>query len=311
VALRFDGHVAVVTGAGGNPSLGRSYALLLASLGARVVVNDLGTGPDGRGIQRADATAVAREIRDAGGEAISDENSVAKPESARAVVQAALDAWGRVDILVNNAGARRHAAFEEISDGDIELIVGSHLLGNIWMCRAVWDHMRAAGYGRIVNIASPALLGGLYTTIYGAAKSGVVGLTRGLAISGADFGINVNAVAPAAQTAAAAYLSEPTTGVPFLKGRTPDQVAPLVAFLAHESCEVSGKVFVAIGGEWRELFFSQTRGVADSEPTVDGASERFSELLDRTDSVDVPDPIISAGPNRANMKPRAYEPASG
>jgi NAD(P)-dependent dehydrogenase (short-subunit alcohol dehydrogenase family) len=306
--LRFDGRVAVVTGAGGNPSLGRSYALLLASRGANVVVNDLGTGPDGRGVQRVHAADVAREIVAAGGEAIADENSVADPESARAIVQAALDNWGRIDILVNNAGARRHASFDEISDDDIELIVGSHLLGTIWMSRAVWAHMHRARYGRIVIIASRAALGSRYTTIYGAVKSGIVGLTRGLAIEGAEYGIGVNAVAPGATTAAIGYLTTRLEDSPERAQTTPEQVAPLVGLLAHETCDVSGKLFISSGGRSVEVFYNETRGWTGSDIEIEDVRDHFADLTDRRGSTDVPDPIAMAGPGGASFTPRPYRP---
>jgi NAD(P)-dependent dehydrogenase (short-subunit alcohol dehydrogenase family) len=184
--LRFDGEVAIVTGAGSNPSLGRSYALALAARGAKVVVNDLGVGPDGTGRLAAKAESVAKEIVDAGGEAIADTHSVAEEDSARAIVQTALDAWGRVDILVNNAGVAILAEFGEISSTDLRRVLDVHLYGNVWMCRAVWPQMREAGYGRIINITSGALGGIRYTTIYGAAKGGILSLTRGLAVEGED-----------------------------------------------------------------------------------------------------------------------------
>ena len=158
--LRFDGRVAIVTGAGGQrPSLGREFAWLLAARGAKVVVNDLGVGPDGRGRLAANAETVAAGISEAGGEAIADTNSVGSSESAKSVVRTALDAWGRVDILINNAGVVHMAAFDELSDDDCALIVNRHLLGNLWMCRAVWPHMKEATYGRIVNLSSSASFG--------------------------------------------------------------------------------------------------------------------------------------------------------
>ncbi len=133
--LRFDGRVAIVTGAGGqDPSLGRSHAALLAARGAKVVVNDLGVGPDGRGIMRANAEQVVEEISAAGGEVIADEHSVAEEEGARGVVATALDAWGRLDIVVNNAGVCFMAQFDEISSADIRKIFDVHIMGTVWMC---------------------------------------------------------------------------------------------------------------------------------------------------------------------------------
>ena len=207
--LRFDGRVAIVTGAGGqDPSLGRSHATLLAERGAKVVVNDLGVGPDGRGVMRANAAQVVDQILAAGGEAIADQHSVADEDGAHSVVATALDTWGRLDILVNNAGVCFMAHFDEISSADIRKIIDVHLMGTLWMCRAAWPHMRAAGYGRIVNTTSGAMFGIENLSIYGAAKSGIFGLTRGLAVEGAESGIKVNALGPAANTTAIRHFNE-------------------------------------------------------------------------------------------------------
>lgn len=184
--LRFDGQVAIVTGAGGQaPSLGRSHAKLLAERGAKVVVNDLGVGPDGRGTAQANAEQVVDEIRAAGGGAVTDQHSVAEEDGARAIVQTALDTWGRLDILVNNAGVAHIVHFDEISSADIRKVIDVHLMGTLWMCRAAWPVMRDAGYGRIVNTTSGAMFGQENLSIYGTAKAGIFGLSRGLAIEGA------------------------------------------------------------------------------------------------------------------------------
>ena len=236
--MRFDGEVAIVTGAGGRPSLGRAFAHLLAARGARVVVNDLGVGPDGHDRRRAHADLVAAEIAEAGGEAVADAHSVADEGGASAIVQTALDRWGRVDILVNNAGVVVLADFDEVASEDIRNIIGVHLLGSIWMARAVWPHMRERGHGRIVNITSASLLGMRYVVPYGAAKGGILSLTRGLAVEGAPHGIKVNALGPAAATAALALLSKP--GAMDLAPRA-ELVAPAVALLAHRECPISGR----------------------------------------------------------------------
>lgn len=176
--LRFDDRVAIVTGAGGQePSLGRSHALLLGERGAKVVVNDLGVGPDGRGIMRANAEHVVEQIRAADGEAVADQHSVADEEGARSVVATALDTWGRLDIVVNNAAVCFMVHIDEISSADLRRIIDVHLMGTVWMCRAAWPHMREAGYGRIVNTTSGAMFGIEHLSIYGAAKSGIFGLT--------------------------------------------------------------------------------------------------------------------------------------
>jgi hypothetical protein len=169
--------------------------------------------------------------------------------------------------------------------------------------------MQAARYGRIVNIASRAALGSRYTTIYGAAKSGIVGLTRGLAVEGGDYGIGVNAVAPGATTAAIGYLTTRLEESPQSAQPTPDQVAPLVAFLAHETCAASGKLFMSTGGRSVEIFYNETRGWSNAELEIEDVRDHFAELTDRRESTDVPDPIAMAGPRGASFTPRPYRPA--
>jgi NAD(P)-dependent dehydrogenase (short-subunit alcohol dehydrogenase family) len=291
--LRFDGRVAVVTGAGGQkPNLGEAYARLLASRGARVVVNDLGVGPDGRGILAANAEAIAREIAEAGGEAIADTHSVADSGSAKAVVQTALDAWGRIDILINNAGVVMFVLFEEISDADCELIVGTHLLGSIWMCRAAWPHMKNAGYGRIVNISSRSMFGNAYLSVYGAAKAGIVGLTSGLALEGSRCGINVNVVAPDAATRKHPYLmgldAAPQKVNAAGSEYSVDQVAPVVSYLCHESCTLNGKFLWAGGGNVREFVVFETPGVCNRGQTVEEVQDSLAAIVDRAGASEYP-----------------------
>ncbi len=279
--LRFDGRVAIVTGAGGNPGLGRAHALLLAERGAKVVVNDLGVGPDGRGIVRANAEAVAAEIQAAGGEAIADSHSVAERTTAEAVVQTALDAWGRVDILVNNAGIQLLAAFDEISDDDIRRIIDVHLMGTIWMCRAAWPHMSASRYGRIVNITSAAFFGFDKCVIYGAAKAGIFGLTRGLALEGEKCGIRASALAPGAITVATTQLCEPSEWVRTRRdSQPPELVSPAVAFLAHERCDLSGVFLQAGGGSVSAHVFAQTSGYSNPDLTIESVWDNVAAIRD-------------------------------
>lgn len=310
--LRFDGRVAIVTGAGANPGLGRAYARLLAAHGARVVVNDLGVGPDGRGTLRAHADAVAEEIIAAGGEAVADTNSVSEEAGAKAVVQTALDTWGKVDIVINNAGVFHAATFRELSSSDLERIVQVHLFGNIWMCRAVWPLMQEQRYGRIVNISSIAALGVPYQVVYGAAKAGILGLSRGLAMEGREYGIHVNAVNPAAMTASVAHCFEELeiTGVAASSFR-PELVAPAVVYLAHEDCQVSGKFISSGAGHVSEYYFAETAGHDFDTEAPEEVRDSFASVIDHEGSTDVPDPGLSATGAAAEgsvFTPKPYDP---
>lgn len=308
--LRFEGRVAIVTGAGGNPGLGRAHARLLAKSGAKVVVNDLGVGPDGRGGTPARAEAVVEEIRAAGGEAIADGSSVATEDGAQAVVETALKAFGRIDILVNNAGIVEFARFEELTAADIHKILDSHLMGTIWMCRAAWPHMKAAGYGRIVNTVSGSLLGARYASVYGASKGGILALTRNLAIEGAEYGVKVNALAPGAATVAwktmSAAEAQPTPEV--LAKLSPDLVAPTVGYLTHENCAVSGKCIGAEAGNIFELWYGRTVGPRRDSWTVAQVEEAWSQIVDRNEFREIGDPYDGCA--GFTLTPRAYEPGA-
>jgi NAD(P)-dependent dehydrogenase (short-subunit alcohol dehydrogenase family) len=310
--LRFDGRVAIVTGAGANPGLGRAYALLLAERGANVVVNDVGGGPDGRGIQPVRAERVVAEIVERGGVAVADDNSVAARESAEAVVQTALDAWGRVDVLVNNAGINIPALFSEIDDRDVQRTLEVHLMGTIWMCRAVWPHMCSRGYGRIVNISSGVALGLRHLALYGAAKAGVLGLTRGLAIEGAEHGIGVNSLSPGAGTASAVYISDVTNQEymeHFLR-MTPEQVAPTLAFLSHEECTLTGRHLNSAGGRVSELYFAETAGVRGML-TPEAVQDAMTPITDRGTGGPVVEAIAADAVNEWRPKPYSPPGASG
>ena len=302
--LRFDGRVAIVTGAGGNPGLGRAYAHLLAERGARVVVNDLGVGPDGRGIRRAHADVVVQEILDAGGDAVADTRSVSELEQAALIVQTALETWGRVDVLINNAGVSNLARFDEIAPQDIERTVNVHLFGTIWMCRAAWPHMQQAGYGRIVNITSGSMLGNLYSGVYGAAKGGIFALTRSLALDGAEHGIAVNSLMPAAYTAAMDHFLEDSEWKEQAAAQTPDWVAPVAVYLAHESFPLTGACLAARSGRIWETLITETKGIEAEHPTVESVAEALEQIRDRTDLVENT-PQLQAG--RRNYSPKPYE----
>lgn len=309
--LRFDGRVAIVTGAGGqHPSLGRSHATLLAERGAKVVVNDLGVGPDGRGIMRANAEQVVEEILAAGGEAVPDQHSVANEEGAHGVVATALDSWGRLDIVVNNAGVCFMVHFDEISSADIRNIIDVHLMGAVWMCRAAWPHMSEAGYGRIVNTTSGAMFGIEHLSIYGAAKSGIFGLTRGLAVEGAALGIKVNALGPAANTTAIRHFNETSPFTSMMEAHFPTSlVSPAVAYLAHEDCELSGANLEAAAGNVGLRVFGQTAGYTDTTLTIEKVRDNLSTIVDTRAATMIPDPgEVPAGPTGAAQVGAVFKP---
>jgi len=281
--LRFDGRTAIVTGAGGNPSLGRAYALALGARGANVVVNDIGRDPEARHYPgMASAQAVADEIVAAGGKAIASEASISTSEGAKSVVDAAMEAFGRVDILVNNAGVCINAPFDTISDRDIERHVEVNVLGSVWMARAVWPVMKAQGYGRIVNITSGSMTGYVDQVIYATTKGGAWSLTRGLAAEGAAHGIVANAVSPGAYTRM--VISSFEDDSPLLahskQSLQPELCAPAVLYLAHESCPVTGECIDSVGGDLQRCYITRTRGISDRDHTVETVAARLDEIMD-------------------------------
>jgi NAD(P)-dependent dehydrogenase (short-subunit alcohol dehydrogenase family) len=275
--LRFDGRVAIITGAGGG--LGRAHALELARRGAQVLVNDLGGAVDGSGFSISAADKVVDEITAAGGIAASNHDSVATAQGGKAIVQAAIDAFGRVDILVNNAGILRDKAFHKMDETMIEAVIDVHLKGALYVTQPAYRLMREQGYGRIVNTSSASgLFGNFGQANYGAAKAGLAGLTRVLALEGASHGIKVNAIAPIAAT----RMTEDILGELAAKV-SPDSVSPLVAFLAHESCVVNGHVYSVAGGRVARIFVAETHGVVLSRNTP----EEISSKLPLIDVMDV------------------------
>jgi NAD(P)-dependent dehydrogenase (short-subunit alcohol dehydrogenase family) len=276
--LRFDGKTALVTGAGGNPSLGRVYAMLLAARGANVVVNDIGNkhapGP-------ATAQGVVDEIVALGGKAVADANSVATEQGAEAIIQTALDAFGGVDIVVNNAGIIFNVAFDEISGADIQRTMDVNLLGPMWVSRAAWPHMKKTGYGRIVNIVSGSMYGFARQAAYAASKGGVYSLTRAMATEGNRLGIKVNSIAPGAFTRMVIGSQEEDCHTyQGTKANFPAEVvAPAVAFLAHEQCPVSGECFDVMAGHVRRIYMAQTPGISEAEITVEKIAARWDEVM--------------------------------
>ena len=274
--VRFDGRVAIITGAGGG--LGRCHALELARRGAHVLVNDLGGAVDGSGSSMTAADLVVDEITALGGTAAPNHDSVATPEGGRAIVQAAIDSFGRVDVLINNAGILRDKAFHKMDDAMIASVIDVHLKGALYVSQPAYRLMREQGYGRIVNTSSASgLFGNFGQANYGAAKAGLAGLTRVLALEGASHGIKVNAIAPIAAT----RMTQDILGDLAAKV-SPDSVSPLVAYLAHEECAVNGHVYSVAGGRVARIFVAETHGVVLSENTAEEIRSKLS-LIDEMD----------------------------
>lgn len=279
--FRFEGRTAIVTGAGGNPSMGRCHALLLAERGANVVVNDIGHPGVPHYDGAASAEAVAAEIAAAGGKAVASTHSVASEEGTQAIVQTALDAFGGVDILVNNAAVAVASPIYEMSSEHLRRHVEVNLMGQVWMVRAVWPHMRAAGYGRIVNIGSGAFGGMAPMSVYGTTKGGVFSLTRGIALEGAEFGIKANTVHPGAFTRMLVSQHEESSSIyQFAKDNLPpEKTSPVVTFLAHEDCPVTGEAFDSVGGEVRRIYIAATLGIQDPDITLETLAARWDEVM--------------------------------
>ena len=275
--LRFDGRVAIITGAGGG--LGRSHALELARRGAHVLVNDLGGALDGSGSSMSAADRVVDEITAFGGIAVANHDSVATSDGGQAIVQAALDAFGRVDVLVNNAGILRDKAFHKMDHTMIDPVIDVHLKGALYVSQPALRLMREQGYGRIINTSSASgLFGNFGQANYGAAKAGLAGLTRVLSIEGASHGIKVNAIAPIAST----RMTQDILGDLALKV-SPESVSPLVAYLAHEECSVTGHIYSVAGGRVARIFVAETHGVVLSENTAEAVRDNLS-LIDELDA---------------------------
>src|SRR4051794_27438591 len=250
--LRFDGRVAIVTGAGGG--LGRSHALLLASRGARVVVNDLGGSHTGEGKSASAADKVVSEIKAAGGEAVANHDSV---EDGDRIVKTAIDAFGRIDIVINNAGILRDVSFQKMSQADWDLVYRVHVLGAFRVTHAAWNHMRDAGYGRIVNTASAAgIYGNFGQANYAMAKLGTHGFTQTLALEGKKRNIIVNTIAPIAGS----RMTETVLPKELLDALKPEYVSALVGKLVHASTEDTGGLYEVGGGFYAKLRWERSAG---------------------------------------------------
>jgi NAD(P)-dependent dehydrogenase (short-subunit alcohol dehydrogenase family) len=270
--LRFDGDVAIVTGAGRG--LGRCHALELARRGARVVVNDLAGDSD-------PAAQVVEDIRGAGGVAVANHDNVATAEGGERIVQQALDEFGSIAIVVNNAGILRDKAFHNLTSDLIESVLLVHLTGAFNVTMPAWRHLRTAGYGRVVNTTSASgLFGNFGQANYGAAKAGLVGLTRSLAVEGRKVGISVNAISPMAST----RMTEDLLGEN-AELLAPEQVSPVVAYLCHRDCRINGQIVSVGGGHVSAVITSVTRGITEPELSAEAVRDRLDEIFNRDDEI--------------------------
>jgi NAD(P)-dependent dehydrogenase (short-subunit alcohol dehydrogenase family) len=277
---RFDGRVAIVTGAG--TGLGREYALLLASHGAKVVVNDLGGNVAGdAGVSSNAADAVVKEISARGGIAVASYDSVADPAEAQRMVDSALSIWGRLDILVNNAGILREGHLEDMTLNAMEQVIAVHLMGTLYCTRAALVPMLANNYGRIVLTSSASgLMGHVNQAVYGAAKSAMLGLMNCAGLSCAGKDVKINTVVPSADT----RMSRGLIKEELARNMAPHLVAPLVGWFASESCARSGEVVNACGGYFFKIAFYKSPGVQfdPHEPItlemIDAAYERIADM---------------------------------
>jgi len=249
----FDGQVAVVTGAGGG--LGRAHALLLASRGARVVVNDLGGDPDGTGANSSPADQVVKEILGAGSEAVANYDSVATPKGGEAIIQTALDAFGTVDIVINNAGILRDKSFAKIAPADFDILIDVHLRGAFHVSQPAFRVMKDKGFGRFVHTTSASgLFGNFGQGNYAAAKTGLIGLSNVLAIEGAKYNITSNVIAPIAKSRLTEILG------PVSEALAPELVSPLVTYLVSPECSITHEIFSVGGGRVARVFLGECQG---------------------------------------------------
>lgn len=288
--VSFAGRVAIVTGAGGG--LGREYALELARRGARVVVNDLGTTSDGSGGPSKMADKVVAEIRDAGGTAHANYDSVATPSGGKSIVAAALDAFGRVDVLINNAGILRNAALEQLPDSTLDAMLDVHLKGAFYVTRPAFSMMKNQGYGRILFASSAAgMFGNAQQGAYGAAKAGLIGLMNVLSLEGRSHGVLCNALLPTAESRMSEQMPAAqmevfgalyrSAGEYLGNSSTPAFVAPMAVFLVSELCRSTHGIYSASLGRYARVFIAAGSGWIGPRtvaPTADDIAVHFDEI---------------------------------
>ncbi|MGW6007917.1 SDR family NAD(P)-dependent oxidoreductase [Streptomyces sp. NPDC055210] len=281
--LNFEGRVVVVTGAGRG--IGRAYAGLLAERGAKVVVNDLGGAMDGDGTDAAPAQKAAEAIVAAGGQAVADTNDVSTEAGGKAIIDTALNAFGRIDVVINNAGIIRWAGLPEVDADNLERHLDVHLVGSFNTMKAAWPHFVEQGYGRVVLTSSAGLFGLDNNLSYAAAKGGVIGLARSARLAGEPHGIKVNVIAPAALTRMGGIEDEAAAEAAAQQAGMPSQaVAPLVAYLAHEECPVNGEIYAAGAGRFARFFIASTPGYVH-----DGGLATVEDVVKNWDAINAED----------------------
>jgi NAD(P)-dependent dehydrogenase (short-subunit alcohol dehydrogenase family) len=294
--IRYDDRVAVITGAGGG--LGKTYALLLGARGAKVVVNDLGGSADGTGAGSSMADEVVKEINEAGGTAVANYDSVATPEGGEAIIQTALDNFGKCDIVINNAGILRDKSFTKLEPKNLEIVLDVHLKGAFYVTQPAFRAMKENNYGRIVMASSGAgIFGNFGQANYAAAKMGLVGLMNVLAVEGAKNNILCNSIAPIAKT----RLTEALLG-PLAEKLGPDYVTPLVAYLVSEQCELTHEIFDVGGGRYARVFVGMADGWTAPNhevPSVEELAANFEQVRN-TDGFSIP--LSIADETRAIMQ---------
>jgi NAD(P)-dependent dehydrogenase (short-subunit alcohol dehydrogenase family) len=277
MTIRFDNRVAIVTGAGNG--LGRAHALLLASRGAKVVVNDPGGAIDGKGGDHAAADKVVAEIKAAGGQAVPNYDSVADPKSAANIVKTAVDSFGTIDIVVNNAGVLRDKTFHNMTVEDFDFVVKVHFLGTAYVTHAAWPIMRAKAYGRVVVTSSNSgIYGNFGQANYGGAKLAVVGFMNALRLEGQKYNVLVNALAPVAGTRMTESLLTPE----MLARLDPAFVSPMVAYLCSEQCQRTGDIWSAGAGYFARIEYREAPGVRINgrAPTVEDVADNIDKIAD-------------------------------
>jgi NAD(P)-dependent dehydrogenase (short-subunit alcohol dehydrogenase family) len=277
MTIRFDNRVAIVTGAGNG--LGRAHALLLASRGAKVVVNDPGGAVDGKGGSHAAADKVVDEIKKAGGQAVPNYDSVADAKAAANIVKTAVDSFGTVDIVVNNAGVLRDKTFHNMTVEDFDFVVKVHFLGTAYVTRAAWPILRAKAYGRVVVTSSNSgIYGNFGQSNYGGAKLAVAGFMNALRLEGQKYNIMVNALAPVAGTRMTESLMTPEV----LEKLRPEYVSPMVAYLCSERCQRTGEIWSAGAGYFARIEYREAPGVRiqGRAPTIEDVEGNIDKIAD-------------------------------